>query len=77
MRSKNKKKNTSQKEPSKKPTKSKTPSWNIELNRSHGLNKTDGTTFLRNLATLCSNGVSLAKEVTEVANEPGFGELLA
>ncbi len=72
MRSKNKKKTTSQKEFSKKPAKSKTPSWNIEWNRSQGLNKTDGTTFLRNLATLCSNGVSLAKAVTAVSNEPGL-----
>ena len=72
MRSKNKKRNAPSKQKIKKSTNSGSNRWEFHLNSSQGLSKAEGTTFLRNLATLCSNGVSLAKAVTAVSNEPGL-----
>ncbi len=46
--------------------------FRLELNKHHGLTKAEGTLVFRNLATLCSNGVSLTKAVGALADEPGL-----
>lgn len=46
--------------------------FRLELNKQHGLTKAEGTVVFRNLATLCSNGVSLTKAVGAVADERGL-----